>query len=177
MLSHPNDATGDGLGDQPRPAEGCALRLLRCQRGLGALADESALQLSERGKHVSHRLAAGRGQVDAEVQHHQIPALRLRALDDVARVTHAARQPIQLRNDESFSIPRCQLIQRRSEAGIHVLAAGPFVAVEGQVPSSPRRLGSECRLLSLQSKATVGLLLSADTQVCEHLNHAGSHRL
>src|SRR3546814_101942 len=105
-------AGSDGLGDfatllvaelapsSADPAFGTCLG----KAGAGAFADHRTLELGEASHHLHHHPPCRRGGVDRLGQRAEAGARQLNSLHDVQHVLQAARQPVQLPDDDHVAV-------------------------------------------------------------------------
>ncbi len=93
-----------------------ALRLLVLHRGRRPLADGLALPLADRGHHVEHHPAGRAARVDLLADREQRAlAIAEVAVDEVAQVADAAREPVELHDEQRIGLARAQHAERALE--------------------------------------------------------------
>ena len=116
-----------GPATEPAPCPG------RRQAGLGALADQVALELGQRAEHVEDALAAGRGCVGALLQRAEPDARTLEPCNRVDEVLERAPEPVEPPDDQRIAGP--QVLQRGRQPG----AVGAGAAGRGGFATYRRR--------------------------------------
>ena len=90
---------GKAFGPPALPAPGAGRR----QSGLGALADDVALKLGQRGEQIKHEPALGRGRVQVVLQADEVDALVLKPCHQHHQVFQRAAQPVEFPDHERIA--------------------------------------------------------------------------
>ena len=110
----------DLLGGHSRwPPEALAAGAGGVQSLAGALDDQFADELRQRGKDVEDQPAAGSGGVECLVQALEAGALPAQRADDLDQVGQGPGQPVQARHDQGVAGP--QVVQAGRQLGPEVL--------------------------------------------------------